>query len=511
MTASIDKHVVAFPYQAWGHARPLSILATRMVKLRPVYVTILVHDGFLERVKAEIVRGFEPHEHDYAKRIRVATVGLALMMTSLESDEQFKLVWEKLVAEQPITCTKTQEVLPALPKPDAVIIDLFAVRPFESIKEVSGDQVKVFNWHPALTYEMFWYWGPEKLGGCGNVHKKVSEEAERTGRQYIEVLQEMAWKPKGEVVRIPAFPPIYDYEHFPQAFPPAGDMMVEVFPRVHATLAGGDGVLLFSSESYEPEAVAAVKAWYAETSRAAYVVGPLHPSGSQAAASEKKQSKEAGEVQALLDSTLKASGEHSLLYISFGSIFWPINPEAMWAALEVIMELNIPFILSHASPFAVVPDDIREKVKSYGKGVISAWTPQQAILDHPATGWFMAHGGHNGVMEALSAGVPQILWPFIGDQPLNAIYMSDVLNIAYELIEVRSGPSGLHPIYRNGKTPVGTIEAMKEELRGVLGKAFGEDGAQKRQKVLALREQVSRDWSEGGSSLRDVSAFLAGL
>lgn len=68
---------------------------------------------------------------------------------------------------------------------------LFAVRSFESIKEVSGDQVKVFNWHPALTYEMFWYWGPEKLGGCGNVHKKVSEEAERTGRQYIEVLQEV--------------------------------------------------------------------------------------------------------------------------------------------------------------------------------------------------------------------------------------------------------------------------------------------------------------------------------
>lgn len=105
----------------------------------------------------------------------------------------------------------------------------------------------------------------------------------------------------------------------------------------------------------------------------------------------------------------------------------------------------------------------------------------------------------------------RILWPFIGDQPLNAIYMSDVLKIAYELIEVRSGPSGLHPIYRNGKTPVGTTEAMKEELRAVLGKAFGEDGAQKRQKVLALRERVNRDWAEGGASLRDVSAFLEGV
>ena len=40
-------------------------------------------------------------------------------------------------------------------------------------------------------------------------------------------------------------------------------------------------------------------------------------------------------------------------------------------------------ILSHASPFAVIPDEVREKVKAYGKGVLSAWTPQQLILDHP--------------------------------------------------------------------------------------------------------------------------------
>ena len=42
-------------------------------------------------------------------------------------------------------------------------------------------------------------------------------------------------------------------------------------------------------------------------------------------------------------------------------------------------------ILSHASPFAVIPDEIKEKVKAYGKGVLSAWTPQQLILDHPVS------------------------------------------------------------------------------------------------------------------------------
>lgn len=56
---------------ALGHARPLSILITRFVKLHPALnVTLFTHDAFLERVKAEIARGFEPDEQDYAKRIR---------------------------------------------------------------------------------------------------------------------------------------------------------------------------------------------------------------------------------------------------------------------------------------------------------------------------------------------------------------------------------------------------------------------------------------------------------
>lgn len=82
------------------------------------------------------------------------------------------------------------------------------------------------------------------------------------------------------------------------------------------TLEGSDGVLLFSSETFEPGAVAAVRRWYAETSRPAYICGPLLPTGSQASKNEKKLSSEAAEIQTLLDTTLKTSGEHSLLYVS---------------------------------------------------------------------------------------------------------------------------------------------------------------------------------------------------
>ncbi len=75
---------------------------------------------------------------------------------------------------------------------------------------------------------------------------------------------------------------------------------------------------------------------------------------------------------------------------------------------------------------------------------------------------------------------------------------------------MRTG-NGLRPIYRNGFRPVGTIDALKEEVRAVLKKAFGEDGKEKRARLEEVRKCVTGAWEEGGSSLRDVSAFLQSL
>ncbi|OJT10139.1 UDP-glycosyltransferase 72B1 [Trametes pubescens] len=274
-----------------------------------------------------------------------------------------------------------------------------------------------------------------------------------------------------------------------------------------------DGALLITAEPYEPEAVAAVKNWFGKTGRPAYVCGPLLPPTSIiATAKEKQQSTKAAEIQEFLDSTLKTSGENSLLYISLGTLFWPVKtPEHMWALLDVVIERNIPFILSHASPMAVVPDEISEKVKSYGKGLLSPWSPQQTILEHPVTGWYLTHGGHNGVTEAVCAGVPFILWPFGGDQPLNAVHISEQLKVGYELIEVRTGVAGRHTIYRNGRTPTGTIDAIKAEVCDVLTKAYGPDGAKKRERLAALTRAVMHEWEEGGSALREVKAFTDNL
>ena len=53
------------------------------------------------------------------------------------------------------------------------------------------------------------------------------------------------------------------------------------------------------------------------------------------------------------------------------------------------------------------------------------WAPQQAVLAHPAVRAFVTHGGLNSTYEGLAAGVPLLVLPFFGDQPLNARHVAD--------------------------------------------------------------------------------------
>ena len=96
-----------------------------------------------------------------------------------------------------------------------------------------------------------------------------------------------------------------------------------------------------TSESYGPKAVAALRKWYAYTSKSAYVVGPLLPLGSHGASGEKVQSKEAEQIEAFLDDTLKTSGEKSLLYVSRSSV----SVMTRWVYAAVVLDrLRIPLL-----------------------------------------------------------------------------------------------------------------------------------------------------------------------
>ncbi|KAI0745369.1 UDP-Glycosyltransferase/glycogen phosphorylase [Earliella scabrosa] len=503
---SSGTHIVFYATEPWGHIRPLVHLTAHIVKFRPISATLLTTDVFYEKVKAELARNFVEGEEDIAKRIRIVSTGPSDFSSTEEANRNFEKAWKTLLEEGELVCAKVGTRFSSFGKPQAIIIDFFAIDPVNSVKALSADSVKIYCWASGMPSAIPYLCGPEKLGGHGNVRVKVEEMARATGRPYEEAMM-----PTGKVINTPGMPPMHDHEYFPQDFPIPPDVVVKVMPRLYETLGKADGLLMYTAEAYEPEGVAAIKEWYAETGRKAYITGPLLPAAPKSTASATEQTPSNDLIISFLDETLKASGEKSLVYISFGTIFWPLKtPEKMWAFIGVLMERGIPFILSHASPMAVVPDDIQEKVKAYGKGVLCPWTPQQLILDHPALGWFVTHGGQDSVIESVSAGVPLILWPYGADQPLNAVQVADNLKIGYELLEVRSG-AGLLPIYRTGYTPKGTVEAVKAEAHEVLAKAFGEDGAKRRANLEELRRKVNSEWDDGGAAKREIVSLLDSL
>lgn len=70
-------------------------------------------------------------------------------------------------------------------------------------------------------------------------------------------------------------------------------------------------------EPYEPEAIAGVKAWFAETSRSVYPLGLLLPAANdpKSSAEEKKISANSQEIDQFMESVLASHGAHSMIYV----------------------------------------------------------------------------------------------------------------------------------------------------------------------------------------------------
>jgi hypothetical protein len=141
----------------------------------------------------------------------------------------------------------------------------------------------------------------------------------------------------------------------------------------------------------------------------------------------------------LFDLTLKSP--------SLGSVCWPIRrPELIQYLVESLLAADIPFLFATASRFTQLDQDLRTKVEAGGNGMIVPWVPQNTVLQHPAvrfflvrhfsTGWtspinlgkdvhaeddtssFQTHCGSGSVVEAITAEMPIVAWPYVGDQTI---------------------------------------------------------------------------------------------
>ncbi|XP_063044174.1 UDP-glucuronosyltransferase 2B13-like [Engraulis encrasicolus] len=108
-----------------------------------------------------------------------------------------------------------------------------------------------------------------------------------------------------------------------------------------------------------------------------------------------------------LEDFVQSSGEHGVIIMSLGTF---------------VTDIPSDFADSIASAFAELPQKViwrhvGERPSTLGNNtLLLKWMPQNDLLGHPKIRAFVAHGGTNGVQEAMYHGVPVVGIPLFFDQ-----------------------------------------------------------------------------------------------
>ena len=101
----------------------------------------------------------------------------------------------------------------------------------------------------------------------------------------------------------------------------------------------------------------------------------------------------------------------------------------------------------------------------------------------------------------------RICWPISADQPVAAAHLSENLNVAFELYEVRSG-DGVKPLARNGIAAKGTREAVGIEIRRTIDLSRSERGREMRSNAERIKVKFAETWGEDGMGRKEIRKFL---
>ncbi|KAJ8008380.1 hypothetical protein DPEC_G00104220 [Dallia pectoralis] len=119
------------------------------------------------------------------------------------------------------------------------------------------------------------------------------------------------------------------------------------------------------------------------------------------------QCRPAGPLPDELEAFMQSSGEHGVVVMSLGTLVSALPKEVTEAVAKAFALL----------PQKVVWRFLGERPAFLGNNtLLMDWLPQNDLLGHPKTRAFVAHGGTNGLYEAVYHGVPVLGLPLIFDQ-----------------------------------------------------------------------------------------------
>ncbi|KAJ1291013.1 hypothetical protein BS78_02G286800 [Paspalum vaginatum] len=259
-----------------------------------------------------------------------------------------------------------------------------------------------------------------------------------------------------------------------------------------------DGIIVNTVAELEPGLLAAIAEGRCVPGRPApplYPIGPVLDLGVNKDAS--------GEEPEPCVRWLDAQPRASVVFLCFGSMGWFDAAKAhevatglersghrfLWAlrgppAAAAGSWLPHP---SDADLDELLPAGFLERTKDRGF-VWPRWTPQKAVLSHPAVGGFVTHCGWNSTLESLWHGVPLAPWPLYAEQHLNAFELVSVMGVAVAMkVDRRRG---------------NFVEASELEraVRALMDDGGDEEGRKARKKAAEMKAACRKAVEEGGSS-----------
>ncbi|KAJ7146992.1 hypothetical protein C8R44DRAFT_973525 [Mycena epipterygia] len=467
-------HIASLLIPSWGHVVSYISLVVQMLQKDPTLViTMVQHNSDVPKMEAEL----QTWAYDIS-RLRIIGIGEKDMRIG---PDMIKVAFAQLIEGWLQTAAQLAQGSEGWPKPHAIHMDHLAGGfVFEPTKTIMGPACKMLLWFStglvSLKVQLHDY------DFAAIAQEIYSDEARRQGRSMDDILDQVAdaWngtdKLSGLVIKCPGIPDVYDYERKAHgAGSSKGVAKMLVGAQKFAKLA--DGFIVPSSTCFEPAGVQYYRDFYHKRGQELFTVGLQAHEVCWTDAAPVPPTNEV--VRSFLDNALSQYGPNSVLYISFGSFFFPTaNPKLIETLVSTLLEKPFPFIFALGGKMATLPKELIERANFSGKGLIcDFWVEQSRILHHRALGWFLTHGGYNSVCEALCRGTPLIIWPVTSEQPLNAALLSSGPDpVAIELVQIRAGPS-LAPSLRGGPAITGTVEDVSNEFKAAFEAARGPKGA----------------------------------
>lgn len=172
----------------------------------------------------------------------------------------------------------------------------------------------------------------------------------------------------------------------------------------------------------------------------------------------------------------------SVVFVSFGSVA-KVSTAQREQVARGLAGLERPFLW-------VDREEIREEKLIGQHGMVVPWCSQVAVLRHVAVSCFVSHCGWNSTLESLACGVPVVAVPQSVDQTTNAKLVECVWKTG-----LRARP----------EKDDGVVDG--DEIKRCLEAVIGDEEFARN--AVKWRDLCREAAEEGGSSARNLSAFLA--